>query len=260
MTLFPEHCGLLVVGHGSREEVGVREFLLVVEHVRRLAGQTPVEPCFLEFAEPSIGAGFQRLVAGGVRHVIVVPALLFSAGHAKRDIPEAVALAAANYAMITVSQAEHLGAEPRLLKLSQRRYQATLPRADATGNGWDTLLVLTGRGSFDADATIQMHAFAEARFLLDRPVGPTIEVAFIAMAAPRLPQVLERAASGAVRRIVVQPHLLFGGVLLDRIADTVRDFAARYPQHEWLVATHLGPDELVAEALLARAAATLSSP
>jgi sirohydrochlorin ferrochelatase len=43
-------------------------------------------------------------------------------------------------------------------------------------------------------------------------------------------------------------------VLLDRIAEIVRDAAARHPQHQWISTEHLGPHPLVAEALLARAA------
>ena len=56
-----------------------------------------------------------------------------------------------------------------------------------------------------------------------------------------------------VRRVVVQPHLLFGGVLFDRIAGVVAPFAARQPAVEWLIAEHLGDSELLAEAILERA-------
>jgi sirohydrochlorin cobaltochelatase len=258
MTLFPEQTGLLVVGHGSREEVGVREFLATADRMRSLLGHTPVEPCFLEFAEPSIGAGFRRLVARDVRRVIVAPVLLFAAGHAKQDIPNAVREAAAQAAGVTTRQAEHLGAELRLLALSHQRFAEALARAQTSPRDLtDTLLVLVGRGSHDPQATAQMLAFAQARAagLSSTSTPPAaIEVAFVAMAEPRLTDLLERAAAGPPRRIVVQPHLLFGGVLLDRIAEIVRDAAARHPQHQWISTEHLGPHPLVAEALLARAA------
>lgn len=259
MEPFPEHSGLLIVGHGSREAVGVREFLATVEQMRTLAQRTPIEPCFLEFAEPSIAEGFRRLVAQGVREVIVSPVLLFAAGHAKRDIPDAVAAVAAQVPGVTTRQAEHLGSEPSLLALSQLRYDEALA---STAKSFDqTLLVLVGRGSLDAQATAEMHAFARKRErILESGGGPSpaVEVAFVAMAEPRLPSVLEKLAAGPPKRIVVQPHLLFGGVLLDRITEIVGEFASRHPQHEWLAVDHLGAHPLVAEALLARAAATLS--
>ncbi len=265
MQTFPAHSdlknsGLLVVGHGSREAVGLREFLETARLMKSLAGPTPVEPCFLEFAEPSIAEGFRRLVAQGVRQVIVSPVLLFAAGHAKRDIPDAVAAAAAQAPGVTTRQAGHLGSEPRLLALSQQRYQEALAcDAGAPREEHPSLLVLVGRGSLDPEATAEMHAFARQREQIVHRGGtsPGVEVAFVAMAEPRLSDVLERAAAAPPRRIVVQPHLLFGGVLLDRIAGTVREFAGRHPQHEWLTAAHLGPHPHVAEALLARAAETL---
>lgn len=260
MQPFPQHCGLLVVGHGSREDVGLREFLATVDLMQLQAGPTPVEPCFLEFAEPSIAAGFKRLIERGVRNVIVSPVLLFAAGHAKRDIPDAVRAAAAQAPGVTTRQAEHLGCEPSLLALSQQRYDDALGRAAKRLD--QSVLVLVGRGSLDAEATTEMHTFARERARIMQSGGtssPVVEVAFVAMAEPRLPAVLQQIAAGPPKQIVVQPHLLFGGVLLDRIVDAVREFAARFPQHEWLTAGHLGPHPLVARALLARAAATSSS-
>ncbi len=264
MHSFPEpsdlkNSGLLVVGHGSREAVGLREFLETVDLMKSLVGPTPIEPCFLEFAEPSIAEGFRRLVERGVRDVIVSPVLLFAAGHAKRDIPDAVAAVAAQAPAITTRQAEHLGSERSLLALSKQRYDEAV--ASAASRFDQSLLVLVGRGSLDAEATAEMHAFARQREQIMHPgsTSSAVEVAFVAMAEPRLPDVLERAAAGPPRRIVVQPHLLFGGVLLDRIADTVREFATRHPQHEWLTTGHLGAHTRVAEALLDRAAATLAN-
>jgi sirohydrochlorin ferrochelatase len=75
----------------------------------------------------------------------------------------------------------------------------------------------------------------------------------VAMAEPRLETVLEEVACLPVRRVVVQPHLLFGGVLLDRVAAIVSEYAERYPGIQWATAAHLGPSKLVAQAALGRA-------
>src|SRR6476646_7331453 len=93
----PRDCGLLVVGHGSREAVGVEEFLATARLVAEAAHPAPVEACFLEFARPTIAEGFRALAARGVRRIVVAPALLFSAGHDLRDIPAAVASVAAEF-------------------------------------------------------------------------------------------------------------------------------------------------------------------
>jgi hypothetical protein len=53
--------------------------------------------------------------------------------------------------------------------------------------------------------------------------------------------------------------LLFGGVLLDRLQQVAADYAVRVPQQRWLATAHLGPDPLVASAILSRAGELLST-
>jgi sirohydrochlorin ferrochelatase len=241
--------GLLLLGHGTREAIGIREFHETVELVARLRSDQPVEGCFLELAEPSIAAGFRTLASRGGRRITVVPVLLFAAGHAERDIPQAVAAVAAEFPTIGVEQCPHLGCHDALLALSQTRYQKAIagrPTADKTA------LVMVGRGSHHAGATAEMHEFVRRRVALTP--GVEVRTAFVAMAEPPLEQVLKDLAGSDCTRVVVQPHLLFGGVLLDRIAATVADFARRHPDRDWVVAPHLGPHALLAQAIASRAA------
>src|SRR5262245_1199599 len=93
---------LLLIGHGSRDAIGTAEFLATAELVRKAVAGTSVEPCFLEFAQPTIAEGFQSLAARGVGRIVAVPVLLFSAGHAKQDIPAALAAVAARFPQIAV--------------------------------------------------------------------------------------------------------------------------------------------------------------
>ena len=53
--------GLLVVGHGTREELGIGEFLRVVDDLARRFPHVPIEPCFLELAQPSIADAIGKL-------------------------------------------------------------------------------------------------------------------------------------------------------------------------------------------------------
>ncbi len=252
--------GLLLVGHGSREQVGRDEFLATARLAADLAGSRAVEACFLEFAGPSIAEGFRMLVerpssSRPVRRVVVVPVLLFSAGHARRDIPAAVAAAASEYPQIAVVQAGHLGCHAELLALSKLRFDEAL-QLTAPAPAGETALVMVGRGSLDAEATAEMLQFAELR-ARQTPLRRTA-VGFAAMAEPKLQQVLDEAAGWGVRRVVVQPHLLFGGVLLERIRDVVARQAQSHPRIEWLLTEHLGPSRLLARALAARAAESLA--
>lgn len=252
---WPPDTGLLLVGHGSREPTGVREFLATTGLVAGMAAQLTVEPCFLEFAEPAIADGFRTLVRRGARRIVVVPVLLFSAGHAKRDIPAAVAAAAAGETSVNVLESDHLGCHEAILELSRLRYDQAIAEHAAAGDD-ETVLVMVGRGSHDRQATAEMRRFVELRGRAARV--PRARACFVAMAEPRLADVLDEAALCGVKQIVVEPHLLFGGVLVDRVRRTVAEYAGRYPRIRWVTTGHLGPSELVARAILCRARETLS--
>ena len=215
-----------------------------------------MEPCFLEFAQPNIAAGLSALAARGARSVVVVPAILFAAGHIRRDIPAAVAAAATEHLQLVVRQAEHLGCHEALVALSEKRFAET-PGGAHPASAADTQLVLVGRGSLDPEATAEMLRFAEVRSA--RAELPGVTVGFLSMAEPPLAEALATAATKSPRRIVVQPHLLFGGVLLTRLGDVVQTLAAQHPRIEWCISPHLGADPLLVQALVERAGRALTS-
>lgn len=240
---------LLLVGHGTRSASGTAEFLQTAQLVASRFVTTPVQPCFLELNKPSIAEGLARLVEQGARRVVVVPLVLFSAGHAKRDIPAAVAEAARRWPELSVVQTPHLGCQEEILELSVQRYRETFGGL-AESELRETALVLVGRGSYDAEATAEMHRFTQLR-AARAPVGKAV-ACFLAMAEPRLERVLSETASQGWRRIVVQPHLLFQGELLDHVQSAVAVARERWPDREWLVALHLGPAPLLVEAIVVR--------
>src|SRR5687767_3853616 len=121
MDALQESLGWLVVGHGTRDRAGQAEFFELVELLARKVGDRgpQVEPAFLELASPTIAQGLARLAARGVRRVLVIPLLLFAAGHAKDDIPQAVAAAALPLGIDVVAQVGAMESQPQLLELSR---------------------------------------------------------------------------------------------------------------------------------------------
>ncbi len=239
--------GLLLVGHGSNEAVGVNEFLQLANRMRAVVNPLPLEPAFLEFAEPTIGQAFARLARRGARHIAVVPALLFAAAHAKRDIPAALAEAAADFAGVELALSDHLGCHESIVRQSQQRYDEALEGVSALP-AEEMALVIVGRGSRDRGAIDEMRRFVALRGQSAR--ASRVEAAFVAMAEPNVPEVLRRLTSTQPRRIVVQPHLLFGGVLVDRIEAIVAQFSREHADIDWRTAAPLGPSELVCQALV----------
>ncbi|HEV3415235.1 MAG TPA: sirohydrochlorin chelatase [Pirellulales bacterium] len=250
--------GLLFVGHGTRDAAGIAEFFAAAELVRKAAAGRPLEACFLELAPPTIGEGVDRLVSQGTERIVVVPLLLFAAGHAKRDIPVAVAEAAARHRGLAVFQIPALECSRHILALSERRFQEAI--AD-----WppvppeETLLLMVGRGSTDAEATAEMHRFARLR--AEQTLVGRMLTCFVAMQTPSLAEGLTEAAAGGFRRIVVQPHLLFNGELSHEIrheverrsGDAIRlgtEPIGRQSACQWIVTSPLGPEPELATAVM----------
>ena len=254
--------GILLVGHGTRSSAGTR----CVEFLRNLVAdrspQLAVSHCFLELHEKTIERGLSELTKQGVSKVAVAPLLLFAAGHAKADIPREAADAAAPH--LQLCQADALGCHPALVELSQRRYREAVDSSPEISPE-QTCLLLVGRGSYDDEATAELRKFADLR--RSQLPGVTIQVAFIAMAQPSVAEALERLSGSGFKRVVVQPHLLFPGELLDNLAALVNKQQSNALARQWILTPALahdlgagGPaDTLLVTTVLQRAAAALQT-
>jgi len=252
----PHATGVLVIGHGTADPVGAAETADVAAAVAGLLPDMPVELGFLEVIGPTIADAVARLAARGCRDVIAAPLLLFAAGHAKRDVPEAVAAAAARSG-IRVRQTDPFGELAEIVDLArQRRRQAVAGLA--TVSPAETVLVMVGRGSSDPAAVAQLQSFTES-MLADDPEGRPrrVELGFVAAARPRLGEAIAAACDPNdphVRRIIVQPHLLFRGHVEEQVMAEVRRGREMRPDVEWIQSARLGADPLVARAVTRRVA------
>jgi sirohydrochlorin cobaltochelatase len=229
-----ERSALLLVGHGTRSQAGTEQFLALAKRVASSLAPLPVEPAFLELQQPDIDAAVGRLATREVSRLVTLPLLLFAAGHAKQDIPDAVGAALARRGLGHVEQLQmpHLGCHPAVVELSRRRMDEVLAEKTPVA-ARETCLLLVGRGSRDESATAEMHEFAHLR----RQVQPEmhVAVAFLTMAQPLLQNQLAIVASHNFRRVIVQPHLLFQGELLAGMEEQVTQARDRHPGKEWLV-------------------------
>ncbi|MFO0906120.1 MAG: sirohydrochlorin chelatase [Pirellulales bacterium] len=249
--------GVLVVGHGTRDPRGQAEFLAAVQQIAAQASDQMVRPCYLELVEPGIDEGIDRLAAEGATTIVVAPLLLFAAGHAKRDVPRAVDAARLRHPQIHFVQAAHLGCHPRILELSDRRYRAASQVGSARG-GRSTLWIVVGRGSLDREALAEMEHFAQLRMATTG--ADDYVVCYLAMAQPSLAETLAKNAEWRYDRVILQPHLLFHGELLETIRMQVDACSRQHDSIEWLLCGHLGPDVAVAEALAGRVREALILP
>lgn len=246
--------GVMLVGHGTRDQEGTRQFFELSNQLQHRLGETPVAPCLLEFQQPTIAEAWQSLIADGVSRVCVAPLLLFAAGHAKQDIPDAVAACHEQSPAVFRCQAGPLSRHPAIVELVRRRLAESLNAtgAEPTTTSLDrTAVVMVGRGSHDPCAQADMRVLGEVAASLFG--AALVTTAFYAMAEPKLPSVLDQvASSGRFDRVIVQPHLLFTGRLYQAISRQVNEAGQRHSTTHFRLSNYLGPDPLVAEAIAGR--------
>jgi len=254
--------GVMVVGHGTADRVGAEETLDVARLVAGMLPGVAVEPGFLEVIGPTIGAALQRLASRGCTEVVAAPLLLFTAGHARRDVPEAIREGAAR-AGLSVRQSAALGCHPAMVALSRtRRRAAVVPLPPVPPER--TVLLMVGRGASDPTAPAQLEEFAAAtmRPPLEADEGVArLELGFVAAARPTLAEAIAAAAAtgDSVRRVLVQPHLLFRGHVEEQVTAAVAEARLRHPAIEWVQVGRLGADPLVARALVDRVVAEVGA-
>jgi len=241
--------GVLLIGHGTRDASGTAQFFDLGQRLAKRLQPLPVESCLLELQSPTIAEGWQRLVHRGVHRILASPLLLFSAGHAKSDIPDALNLCLEQSGGMSWQESRALSRAPELLRLVLRRLDASLQQS--TGSKASTAVVMVGRGSFDPCAQADMKLLTH--WVAGQRSAAIFTTAFYAMASPKLPDVLRHvAANDSIRTIVVQPHLLFEGNLYQSIVGQVNEIEREFPAKQFIVSAYLGPEEEVADAIVRR--------
>ena len=134
--------GVMVCGHGSRDEDAVREFQSVAAGIRARLPQYEVESGFLEFATPIIRDGLDRLRDGEHDLVLAVPGMLFAAGHAKNDIPSVLRTYEAQNPGMEIRYGRELGIDSKLIKAAGDRIQQAIDSAGDHISKEETLLIM----------------------------------------------------------------------------------------------------------------------
>ena len=228
--------GVMLCGHGSRDENAVTEFAVLSEHLKKRLPQYPVEYGYLEFATPIIRNGLDALKAKGVTRVLAVPGMLFAAGHAKNDIPSVLNTYAAQNDL-KIDYGKELGIDPKMMRAAGDRIQEALDSAPEGVAFHETLLVVVGRGASDPDANSNVSKVT--RILWEGFGFGWAETAYSGVTFPLVEPALEHAAKLGYRRIIVFPYFLFTGILVQRIYDATDEVAKRYPQIEFIKAPYL---------------------
>ena len=238
-----EKLGIMVCGHGSRNQNAAKEFSKVAKGLKKLFPDIPVEHGYLEFCNPVISEGLDRLRSQGVTRCLAVPGMLFAAGRAKNDIPSVLNTDQAQNPGMSIEYGRELGVDLKMIRAAAARIQEAIDASENKVDPHDTLLMVVGRGASDPDANSNV---AKVMRMLWEGMGfGWGETCYSGVTFPLVEPGLEHAAKLGYKRIVVFPYFLFTGVLIKRIYSYTDAVAERYPDIEFLKASYLNDHPLV---------------
>ncbi len=245
--------GVMICGHGSRSQDAVDEFAVLAEKLPALLPDDwMVDYGYLEFANPVIRDGLDRLRAGGCDKILAVPGMLFAAMHSKNDIPTVLNTYAKKH-NIDISYGRELGVDAKMIAAAGARVQQAVDAANAEHGELplsETCLVVIGRGASDPDANANVAKIG--RMLWEGMGFGWCEVGYSGVTFPLVEPCLEHTAKLGYKRIIVFPYFLFAGILIDRIYGFTDQVAAAHPDLQFVKAGYLNDHVKVLETFAER--------
>lgn len=237
--------GLLICGHGSRDQDGILAFEGMVSEIRKRHSQKVVEHGFLEFAHPTFDVAVEKMYRQGVRDITAIPAILFPGGHLKNDMPFEMNTLQALHPDLRIRFGSHLGVSPQLLSLSRRLIEDA-ESLQGFVDRKDTCLLVVGRGTSDPDANSDVAK--AARMLWEGMGFGFATTAFIGVTHPLLQDGLPMLEGLPFKRVVAIPFFLFTGVLLKKIYAQI-DAHRQSSSKEFIYTRSFESDDLILDAL-----------
>ncbi len=232
--------GVMICGHGSRSQAAVDEFAVLAEKLPALLpADWMVDYGYLEFANPVIRDGLDKLREAGCERILAVPGMLFAAMHAKNDIPTVLNTYAAKH-KVDVMFGRELGVDPKMIQAAAGRVEEAVNRANAELGEMplsETALVVIGRGASDPDANSNVSKIT--RMLWEGMGFGWAETGYSGVTFPLVEPCLDHVARLGYKRVIVFPYFLFTGILIDRIYGFTDRVADTYPDIQFVKAGYL---------------------
>lgn len=227
---------VLFVGHGSRDAHGNDEVRAFVQSIIETLNQPIAETCFLEFEKPNIADGIEICIKKGATRVVVIPIILFAAGHAKIHIPAAIDEAKLTYPLVQFIYGRPIGIHDKVLDiLTSRTSDAGIANNELQS---DTAILVVGRGSSDPDANSDL--FKISRLLWEKMKVKWVETAFIGVTSPLIEEGVDKCLKLGARHVVLVPYFLFTGILINRMEKMLEDLRLKHPEHHFSMTEYFG--------------------
>ena len=243
--------GLLLCGHGSRNETAVREFLEVTDALQMRLPDSLIGHGFLEICEPDLNAALLTLYQKGCRRISILPGLLFAAGHLKKDIPDIVASFQTSHPDCDVRLARELGDSEDLIDAAVSRIVTGVDQIDRMPvAAKETAVLAVARGSGD-EAALELFRSIAADLKSRTGVGEVFPC-YASIAQPKFEEGLEDICSRGYKRILLLPWFLFTGIIINRLSEQFHSAKSAWPDIEFTELTYFGNDPAVSATLSKR--------
>jgi sirohydrochlorin ferrochelatase len=207
------------------------------------------EISFLELAKPTIAEGFRSCVEQGATHIAVVPLLLLTAAHAKKDIPEELIDLSNAYPEVTVTYGQPIGVNPDVVQAVFEKIKETHAEVKKAR------IVLIGRGSSDPDIKRDVTEIAGMLEELE-PIHEVIPC-FLTACEPNYKDVFSHLEKKRESPTFIVPYLLFTGLLMKEIEKEVSFLKAEHTN--LYLCSYIGFHPYVESAFLKRVEETVSN-
>jgi sirohydrochlorin ferrochelatase len=205
---------VLYIGHGSRIKAGVEEAIWFIERSKAFINVPIQEICFLELVAPNISEGIAKCVARGATKIAIVPILLLTAHHAKKDIPLEIEAGKIQYPDVKFTYGETFGIHSKII---DSLYDRILEQEITIGEHKSVLLV--GRGS--SDQAVKRDLTKIAQLLSEKYAIKQVDICFLYGSKPSFDEALQELKQTDIKQIFIIPYLLFSGILMNDIESKI---------------------------------------
>lgn len=238
---------ILYICHGSRVKKASEQAVHFIHQCIENNTYSGIqEYAFLELSKPTIEEGFRQCITKGATTIKVIPVLLLTAAHAKKDIPEILIEMSKVYPSIDIKYGRPIGVHEKMIKIVVEKIKkATLYEA---GNK-KTRILLVGRGSSDPDVPRDLTRIS--RLIEEQLSEIHVKDCYLTAAKPSFEDALKESHESSYQRIIVIPYLLFTGILMQSMEKRIEALPPSTKQYE--LTSYLGYHPFIAEVLTERA-------
>lgn len=197
--------------HSSRDIQALKDGL------SNALGSAAVEFCAVDEDGAALSGELSRVRDNFDGDIVIVPTTPFADDMQKRLIPSVLSERTGEAGRTLL--ACDAGVDPAMLRAAQARVHGALAAGSEPPESQNSLLLIVGHGSIDADANGNLMKMS--RMIWEGLGFGWAEVAYVNGAFPSIEQSLERASRLGFKSVVVLPYAIIGDHTIDGIPERV---------------------------------------